>query len=55
MTSSDQDNKERNRAIARNEANRQSASAIRVVSWAIAAAVVGCVIAAYIAWAWFNR
>jgi hypothetical protein len=39
MTSSDQ-NKERNRAIAQNEANRQVTSAIRVSSWAIGVAVV---------------
>ena len=39
MTSSDQ-NKERNRAIAQNEANRQVTSAIRVSGWAIVAAVI---------------
>ena len=54
MTSSDQ-NKERNRAIAQNEANRQTTSAIRLSSWAIGVAVVVAVIAAYIVWAWLNR
>jgi hypothetical protein len=54
MTSSDQ-NKERNRAIAQNEANRQVTSAIRVSSWAIGVAVVVGVIAVYIAWAWLHR
>jgi hypothetical protein len=54
MTSSDQ-NKERNRAIAENEANRQATSAIRVSSWAIGIAVVVGVIAVYIAFAWLNR
>jgi hypothetical protein len=54
MTSSDQ-NKERNRAIAQNEANRQVTSAIRVSSWAIGVAVVVGVIAVYVAWAWLHR
>jgi hypothetical protein len=54
MTSSDQ-NKERNRAIAQNEANRQVTSAIRVSSWAMGVAVVVGVIAVYIAWAWLHR
>jgi hypothetical protein len=54
MTSSDQ-NKERNRAIAENEANRQVTSAIRVSGWAIGIAVVVGVIAVYIAWAWLHR
>ena len=55
MTSSDQNNKERNRAIAQNEANRQVTSAIRVSSWAIGIAVVIGVIVVYIAFAWLNR
>jgi hypothetical protein len=54
-SSSDQHSKERNRAIAQNEANRQTKSAIRVSTWAIGIAVVVGVIAAYIAWAWLNR
>jgi len=54
MTSSDQ-NKERNRAIAQNEANRQATSAIRVSSWAVAVALVVAVIVIYIVWAWLNR
>ena len=55
MTSSDHDSKKRNRAIAENEANRQTSSAIRVSSWAIGIAVVVGVIAVYIVWAWLNR
>ncbi len=55
MTSSDQNNKERDRAIAQNEATRQTTSAIRVSSWAIGLAVVVGVIAVYIVWAWLNR
>jgi len=55
MTSSDRNNKERNREIAQNEANRQTGSAIRVSSWAIAVAVLLGVIIVYIAWALLNR
>lgn len=55
MTSSDQHNKERNRAIAQNEASRQTTSAIRVSSWAIGLAVVVGVIVAYVVWAWLSR
>jgi uncharacterized membrane protein len=55
MTSSDHNNKERNREIARNEANRQTSSAVRVSSWAIAVAVVFAVIVVYLAWAWLKR
>jgi hypothetical protein len=55
MTSSDQNNKDRNRAIAQNEANRQTNSAIRVSSWAIAVAVILAVIVVYVVWAWLRR
>ncbi|SDT03355.1 hypothetical protein [Bradyrhizobium canariense] len=40
MSSSDQDNKQRNREIARNEAERQTIGDIRVSTWAVAVAVV---------------
>ena len=40
MSSSDQENKQRNREIARNEAQRQTIGAIRVSTWAIVVAVV---------------
>jgi hypothetical protein len=40
MSSSDQENKQRNRQIAENEADRQAVSAIRVSTWAIAVAAV---------------
>ena len=40
MSSSDQDNKQRNREIAQNEAERQTVGDIRVSGWAIAAAVI---------------
>jgi hypothetical protein len=55
MTSSDQNNRERNREIAQNEANRQTESAIRVSSWAIAVAVMLAVIVVYVLWAWLRR
>ena len=40
MSSSDQENKERNRQIADNEAERQMVGAARVSIWAIAVAVI---------------
>ncbi|MBR0693545.1 hypothetical protein [Bradyrhizobium lablabi] len=54
MSSSDQD-KQRNRQIAQNEAERQMVGAARVSGWAIALAVIIGVIAAGIVWAWLNR
>ena len=54
MGSSDQE-KERNREIAQNEAAREAISAIRVSSWAIAVAVIAGLIVFGIAWAWMNR
>ncbi|MBR1121242.1 hypothetical protein JQ628_06925 [Bradyrhizobium lablabi] len=54
MSSSDQE-KERNREIARNTAAREAVSAVRVSTWAIAVTVIAGVIALGIAWAWFNR
>jgi len=55
MSSSDQDDKARNREIANNEAARQAVGAIRVSSWAIALAVIAGVIVFGIAWAWLHR
>ena len=40
MSDQDKDAKARNREIARNEADRQTVTAIRVSGWAIAAAVI---------------
>ena len=54
MSSSDQE-KERNREIAQNEAAREAISAIRVSTWAIAVAVIAGLIVFGIAWAWMNR
>jgi hypothetical protein len=54
MSSSDQD-RERNRKIAENEADRQVTGDVRVSVWAIAVAIVAGVIVFGIAWAWLNR
>jgi Flp pilus assembly protein TadB len=49
------DNQERNRVIAQNEAERQTTGDVRVSAWAIVFAVIaGCVVAG-IVWAWFHR
>jgi hypothetical protein len=55
MSSSDQENKERNREIAHNEAVRQTTGDIRVSGWAIAFAIIIGVIAVFIVWAWLKR
>ena len=54
MSSSDQ-NKQRNREIAENEADRQTVGDVRVSVWAVAVAVIAGVIVFGIVWAWFNR
>ena len=54
MSSPDQD-RQRNREIAENEANRQVIGDIRVSVWAIAVAVIAGVIVFGIVWAWLNR
>jgi len=55
MSSSDQENKQRNREIAANEAKREAVSAFRVSTWALAVTVIAGVIVFGIAWAWLNR
>jgi hypothetical protein len=54
MSSPDQD-RQRNREIAENEANRQVIGDVRVSVWAIAVAVIAGLVVLGIAWAWFNR
>ena len=54
MSSSDQ-NKQRNREIAENEAERQVTGDVRVSVWAITASVIAGVIVLGIVWAWLNR
>ncbi|MBR1197917.1 hypothetical protein JQ634_30935 [Bradyrhizobium sp. AUGA SZCCT0240] len=55
MSSSDQENRQRNREIAENEAKREVVSNVRVSTWAIAVTVIAGVIVFGIAWAWLNR
>ena len=55
MSSSDQDNKQRNREIAENEAERQVTGDVRVSVWAIAVTIIVGVIVVAIAWAWLKR
>ena len=54
MSSSDQD-RQRNREIAENEADRQTIGDVRVSVWAIAVTVIAGVIALGIVWAWLSR
>ena len=54
MSSPDQD-RQRNREIAENEANRQVVGDVRVSVWAIAVSIVAGVIVLGIVWAWLNR
>jgi Flp pilus assembly protein TadB len=54
MSSSDQD-RQRNRKIAENEADRQAIGDVRVSVWAIAVSVIIGVIVLGIVWAWLNR
>jgi hypothetical protein len=53
--SSPDENRQRNREIAENEANRRVVGDVRVSVWAIAVAIVVGVIVFGIAWAWLNR
>ena len=53
--SSPDDNRQRNRKIAENEANRQVVGDVRVSVWAIAVSIVAGLIVFGIAWAWLNR
>ena len=55
MSSSDQDDKQRNREIAENEAKREMVSNVRVSTWAIVVTVVIGIVAFGIVWAWFKR
>jgi len=55
MSSSDQENKQRDRKIAANEAERQTIGDIRISGWAIAIAIILGVIAVGVVWAWLKR
>lgn len=53
--SSPDPNRQRNREIAQNEANRQVVGDFRVSVWAIAVSIIAGVIVFGIAWVWLNR
>ena len=55
MSSSDQENRQRNREVAENEAKREMVSNVRVSSWAIAVTIIVGVMVFGIVWAWLNR
>jgi hypothetical protein len=55
VSNSESENKQRDRQIAHNEANRVAVSGVRVSSWAIGAALIAGVIAFGMAWAWMHR
>jgi hypothetical protein len=55
MSSSDQENKQRNREIAENEAKREMVSNVRVSTWALVVTVIIGVAVFGIVWAWLNR
>ncbi len=48
-------NKERNREIAQNEAERQTTGDIRVSAWTIVLAIIVAVIGVGIGWAWIKH
>ena len=55
MSSSDQENKDRNPEIAENDARRETVSNVRVGTWAVAVTVIAGVIVFAIAWGWLKR
>jgi hypothetical protein len=55
MSSSDHENKQRDRKIAANEAERQMIADVRVSGWTIAFAIIVGVIAVGLVWLWLKR
>ena len=55
MSSSDQENKQRDKKIAANEAERQTVGDIRVSGWTIAFAIIIAVVAVAMVWAWLKQ
>jgi len=55
MSSSDKENKDRNREIAANEAQREAVSSVRVSSWAIGVTIIVGVIVFGIVWMWLKH
>jgi hypothetical protein len=54
MNPPEQDNKARNRKIARNEEQRRIVGAVRVSSWAIAVAVIVGAMVFVLVWLWLR-
>ncbi|MBR0873422.1 hypothetical protein JQ633_23905 [Bradyrhizobium tropiciagri] len=54
MSAPDEDT-QRNREIAANQAEREKISAVRVSSWAIGLTVIVGIIAVAIVWSWMSR
>lgn len=55
MSTPDPEEKARNRAIAQNEAHRETVSSVRVSAWAVAGAVIIGAIVVGIVWASTHR
>jgi len=55
MDGSGEDDTQRNREIAKNEAERRTAGAVRVSGWTVVFAVIIGVIALAVVRAWLNR
>ncbi|WP_375415190.1 hypothetical protein [uncultured Bradyrhizobium sp.] len=55
MSDSESENKQRDKAIARNEAQREAVSSLRVSSWAIGAALIAGLVVFAIVWVWLRR
>lgn len=55
MNGSGKDDKQRNRVIAKNEAERQTTGDIRVSAWTIVFAIIVGAIAVFIVLAWLRR
>ncbi|MFO1110055.1 MAG: hypothetical protein U1E61_12780 [Bradyrhizobium sp.] len=55
MSTLDDEEKARNRAIAQNEQHRKAASAVRVSGWAVFIALFVAMIVIGIIWAWTRR
>jgi hypothetical protein len=55
MSDAGENDKQRNRVIAQNEAERQTVGDIRVSAWAIVFAIIVGVVAVAIVWAWLTR
>jgi len=55
MSSTGQENRDRDREIAENEARREAVSNVRVSTWAIAVTVIIGLMVFGVVWMWLNR